>query len=350
MIDWVSAKLPFYYPGVISDGQMMSLTRDGEVEFSVHKRMMVAGSYESRVSMRTAEVDLEGNTCVIEFSGNPVKFLQGHNLFGSSDLLNLMAETFHKLSELLSAPQPAEVVGKVLRGAYTLSRVDINRMFSLGDRAEVHAYTYALSKNARTRSQAAVVKGSTVYFNKTSKRWSFKFYSKGQEAELIRNKKDVSIEMPTDLKGWVDPMLRAELTLKSNELRKRKLHLAYNWHTIEEYDIFANYAERIEMPEQKQTAEIVEKIKSRPAIATYTMWCDGHDVRAILPQNTFYRHRRLLLEHGIDISIAVPSEAEAPTTVVPFKKTLELRPAVLPGWVPGTEYLYEPRKLCIIQN
>lgn len=349
MIDWVTAKIPFFYRGIISDGEVVSVTRDGEVEYAVRKRLSVRGSHDGAITLRTAEVDADGNTVIAELSGNPVKFLQGHNLFGSDDLLNLVAETVLRVAEILEAPQPDHAFKMVRCGAYTLSRVDINRMFALGSRAEVLAYLYAMSTNTRTRSQGPVTKGSTVYLNKDSRRWTFKFYSKGQEVSLKRNRKQGTLDLPANLKEWADIMLRSELTLKSNELRELHLHVAANWHTMETLDLFADYAERIEMAAQKpitDLSELMQKVNPKAAVSSYQLWADGHDVRQLVSRPTFYRHRAALLEHGIDISMPPPPRDEKPSNVVPLCKTLELKPATLPHWVSGTEYLFEPRKLC----
>jgi II/X family phage/plasmid replication protein len=348
MIDWVTAKVPFYYPGLLCDGEILNVTRDGEVQQSIRKRLAVTGSYDASFTIRTSELDDNGDTCLVELSGNPVKFLQGHNLFGSSDLLNLVYETVLRLSDILATPQPENVLEMIRGGLYTLSRIDINRMFTLGNRAEVLAYLYTLSANSRTRNQGPVTKGSTVYFNKTSKRWTIKVYCKAQEVALKRNKKQGTIDLPQDLKDWVEPMLRMELTLKSKELIEHNLHKALNWATIEEHLIFSDYAERIQMSNQKPKDDLFLKIKSRPAAASYQMWLDGHDLRQILPKNTFYRHRRALLEHDIDISIACSAASKNSSNVVPFCKTLELQPATLPHWVSGTDLYFEPRKLCSV--
>lgn len=351
MIDWVTAKVPFYYPGVISDGDFISVTRDGEMEYKVPKRLSVKGSYDASITLRTREVDASGDTAFIELSGNPVKFLQGHNVFGSDDLLNLVSETVLSISKHLECPQPANVLSAIYKGAYTLSRVDVNRMISLGTRAAVEQYLHTLSMTSRTRSQGSVTTGSTVYLNKSSRRWSFKFYSKGQEANLRRNKKQGTIDLPPELLTWVDPMLRAELTLKSKELRETGLNVAANWNTMETLDLFSDYAERIDMSPQKpieDLSKLFEEMKPKAAISTYQLWKDGHDVRQLVTRPTFYRHRSALLEYGIDISMPPPPPEEKLSNVVPLCKILEPKPAELPHWVYGTEYLFEPRKLCSV--
>ena len=351
MIDWVTAKIPFYCPGVISDGDFLSVTRDGEVEYKVPKRLSVRGSYDASLTIRTEELDANGDTAYITLSGNPVKFLQGHNLFGSDDLINLVSETILRVSKLIDRPQPGSVLNAIYKGAYTLSRVDINRMFSLGSRAGVEQYLHTMSMTSRTRSQGPVTKGSTVYLNKSSRRWSFKFYSKGQEANLRRNRKQGTINLPRELLNWADSMLRAELTLKSNELRETGLHVAANWNTMETLDLFADYSERIDMAPQKPIEDIsklFEEIKPKSAVSTYQLWKDGHDVRQLVTRPTFYRHRSALLEYGIDISMPPPLQDQSTSNVIPFCKTLELKPAEMPHWVHGTEYLFEPRKLCLV--
>lgn len=346
MVDWVTCKIPFFYTGSLDAGQIISITKNGEIEYSIGKRLPVTGSHDSRVHIRTESVDADGNTTEIFFSGNPVKFLQGHNLFGSSDLLNLMYETIDKLSIALAAPQPKNVLEQIRAGYYTVSRVDINRMFSLANRAEVLSFINVMASNSRTKSQASVMKGQTVYFNKESKRWSVKMYSKGQEINLARNKKPGMIIMPPELLKWADDKIRIELTLKSNELRETGLHLASEWRNIEELNVFSDYVERIQMASQKKINDLNDKIVLASVKATYQLWLDGNDPRLILSKPTFYRHRKALLEHDIDISILNTKEQQETTKIVPLCKVLELKPAEFPHWVSGTEFLFEPRKVC----
>lgn len=341
MIDWVTAKIPFHAPGRLHDGQVMSFDRNGEIKYSVDTRLPVEGSHSEQISVRTAGIDHNGDTCLIEFSGNPSKFLQGHNIFGPSDLLNLVSEAVLMVSDILGLPQPENVREQVQKGFYTLSRVDLNEMYLLRDRAEVLAWLYTAGQTSRTRSQGAITKGTTVYWNKTSKRWSVKAYSKGQELALRRNNEHL---LPESLRAYADTALRIELTLKGDELREIGLRTAANWRTIEESDLFHDYVGRIQMSEQKPTGELFLQIKSRPAAATYQMWLEGHDLRQILPRPTFYRHRNLLLPHGIDISIPHVREEQRPSNVVPLKSVLQMRVAEIPDWAHGTPYLFEPRK------
>ncbi|HUH57254.1 MAG TPA: phage/plasmid replication protein, II/X family [Pseudomonadales bacterium] len=342
MIDWVTAKTAFHAPMVISGGSFMSINPDGTIEYETPKRMQLRGSHDGSMTVRTTLVDHQGHTEQIELSGNPVKFLQGHNVWGSDDLPNLVAETLMKVSSLLNIKQPASTLERLPSG--TLSRTDLNRMYDLGSRENVLAYLNHLAKNSRTRTQSAITRGSTVYHNKTSRRWSAKSYSKGQEVELARNNKQGSIALPPSVIAYADTMLRNEITLKSNELRHAQLHTIGAWNTVDCESVFEDYYGRITMPDQEIMlipADLPSSVR-----LTYVSWKEGHDLRTLLSRPTYYRHRKQLLEHGIDISIPSGKVQPDQTNVTPFIRTITLKPASIPRWAYGTDLLFEPRKLC----
>ena len=87
MIDWVSAKIICNHdPDKLSNGIIASLDRDGNTEWLSNKKTMVEGSYSTNIQIQSL-TDTQ-----IYISGNPTKFLQGHNLFGSNDLVSIMGK------------------------------------------------------------------------------------------------------------------------------------------------------------------------------------------------------------------------------------------------------------------
>lgn len=342
MIDWVTAKVPFYFPTPISGGQFISVNQDGSMEYAVEKRLQLTGSYSGVMAVRTTNVNANGETVEIEISGNPVKFLQGHNVWGSADLPNLVAETVTKVSTALGCIQPVCFYQR-LNGA-VLSRVDLNEMYDLGTRSDCLAYLNHVERNSRSRSGTAIKSGTTVYLNRTSRRWTVKFYNKGQEIALPRNFKDGSRILPQSVIDYADAMLRIELTLKSNELRDKHLRLLGEWHNADTEQIFNDYYERITVPDQ----QLLLMPEDLPTVvrSTYALWHEGHDVRQFISTRTFYRHRKQLLDFGIDISIPSGKQRADESNVSPLLRTIVLKPAVIPDWAYGTDLLFEPRKLC----
>lgn len=339
-IDWITAKIPFFYDGVINGGNIINTLPNGEIEYTIDKRLPVRGSYESSLSVRTSQVDGDGNTYLIEISGNPVKWFQGHNLFGSSDLVGLVYETVVKLSELLSAPQSDNFLNAIKKGGFKVSRIDLTCMFALPTRSDVYAWLNHAERTCRTRCGTSLSRGNTVYMNKDSKRWTVVMYSKGLEVEKHKLPKGLS---ETKLSDYADNKLRIELRLRSRELKDTMLHAGKNWLLFEPIDVFRDYVGRIEMSEvdirDDKLLELPSKLR-----ATYALWDRGLDVRQYMSKPTYYRHRKSLLkDFGIDISVPKPTE-ETHVNVVPLRRMLEVKPAGVPDWAVGTELYFEPRR------
>lgn len=331
MIDWITCKVPFFAVGSISDGCILSIDSFGSIDYTIPKRLSVSGSYSSSLSVKTVDVDQDGNTSVLSISGNPVKWFQGHNVFGSDDLHGLVCSTVHKLSFLLNSIQPSSYTNAIQEGSYSVSRVDINTMFDFDSRGDVLSYIHTVGRTSSTRHGKAVFKGDTVYLGKTSERWSFKFYSKGQEF-LVHKPDDSMSDLVFDfLKGYSDTKLRCELTLKQKELKKLNLNIGKSWVVRRDpYDLYMAYIEKINVADMIMNAEKLNDIP-RPLRSSYELWNLGKDVRELVSRPTFYRHKKQLLEFGIDISIPKPvAEKPVSATILPFKRVIECRLAVLP--------------------
>ncbi|WP_146448130.1 phage/plasmid replication protein, II/X family, partial [Vibrio kanaloae] len=344
MIDWLSVKFLFWSDEVLNGGNVISTTPDGEIEYTVDKHLKVDGSHDSRIMIRSEPFKqdyLPGmeNVRLLSVSGNPVKWFQGHNVFGTCDLNNLVVELFDSLSKKFDKPQPDFIRGAMLAGHYTISRVDINGMFELGSRLDVISWLSALECTARTRHGTAVSKGNTVYFGKNSERWTLKFYAKGQEIE--QHKLPGPLQL-TSLPDFANNKLRAELTLRTKELVKLGLNVGSAWFNIDEWELYKEYMGRVEMSNQKPIDDILSKLP-RYLVSSYALWKEGYCLKTTIPKNTFYRHRRGLLEFGIDISI--PNTQEDKSNVVPLNRVIEMRPCGIPDWAFGTDLLFEPRKL-----
>ncbi|MCR9653235.1 phage/plasmid replication protein, II/X family [Vibrio parahaemolyticus] len=346
MIDWLSVKFFFWSDECLNGGNVISTTPDGEIEYTVDKHLKVEGSYDSRLLIRTERTRLPElpeleNVWTLSVSGNPVKWFQGHNIFGTCDINNLIIELFDALAKKFGKAQPDFVRNWVLQGHYTISRVDINGMFELGSRLDVISWLSALEQTARTRHGTAVAKGNTVYFGKNSERWTLKFYAKGQE---IESHKLPGVLQLTSLPEFANNKLRAELTLRTKELVKLGLNVGSAWFNIDTWELYKEYMGRVEMSSQKPVDDIVSKLP-RYLVSSYALWKEGYCLKTSIPKNTFYRHRRELMEFGIDISI--PNSKEPVSNVVPLNRVIEMRPAGIPDWAFGTDLLFEPRKLAL---
>ena len=333
MIDWVTGKFWITHnPEVLRSGQSIrTKIVDGieTIEYDVANRLSVKGSHDATITIRSHT----DNT--VEISGNPAKFLQGHNVFGTNDLKYLVAKMIDKLcmiDELELKPTDIEYEN-IQEGKYHLSRVDVNEHFAFPSAQVARAWLRAAGNSANMKFRGAgLFKEGTLYFE--GKRYIPKIYFKYDEI----NSKDKSHRLPDELLQipelieYAEKSLRFEIKILSTQLKDWYLHLGCNWDAdtatmlindqfISKLQLSAN------MPIEN---EVIQSLPKNLRL-TYTAWVNGEDLRQVLSRPTFYRYRTRLMEYGIDISIVKDIEKEQ-SNVVPMIRYLEAVPMGIPDW------------------
>ena len=352
MFDWASFRAPCFHPDLIDGGRVMKIAPGGEIEWQVASRLPVVGSHDSNLMIRTHGVDIvDGRRVgvILEVSGNPSKWLQGHNLFGGFVSLGALLEaTMYRLCELLPGLQPNDMDRAMWRHrtAFEVTRVDVNTMIGLGSRARARAWVRAAEQTGymRHRGRGSLMKNGTVYWGLGSKRSVAKVYVKGDELEAGKGHslKD-DLPLLANLQAWADDKIRFEVMLRSNELRKRGLNVVANWRDDTAAKILLSTAEGLVMSGQELLPDIeLSKLPHNLRMA-YSAWQNGDDLRDILPRRTFYHYRKQLLPLGVDIGVLVPKDK--PSNVVPLRQVLDAYPATIPEWAYGTPLLVGPSDL-----
>lgn len=329
MIDWVTAIIPFVHEP-LNSGSVLKILPSGEVEWESPCRLSVRGSHERDIAVRSQGGDGSGLATELVIDGNPSKYLQGHNVFGSDDLRSLVFDTLLSISSLIDLPIPELVLKAVRAGQYRLTRVDINYMFELPTMGDVKSWIRAAEFKSKTRHGRPSSKAGSLYWGKSSRRWSLKAYSKGEELKAGKSHAIPDHLSGAPLQEFAQNKLRLELTLRAKELEKIELIEAQRWQRNSPFRLFSEYAKRIEMNEQIALTTKVLHDLPRYLQGTYVLWQTGQNPRELLSKNTFYKHRRALLEHGIDINLSV--EKVDRSNVVPLIRVLEAVPVGVPNW------------------
>lgn len=332
----------------LNAGHVISIEPTGEIEWQTSKRLQVEGSHDSRLSVRTATHTVDRCTHV-EISGNPVKFFQGHNLWGTDDLPALAVATCHAVAGVLGIELSPLDVAAWQAGDIRLTCVDATESFHLNSRAEVLAFIRSAEQTAHLayRGRGQLVKGSTLYFGKNSRRSSLKLYAKGPEIERKGHRQEIVLLLPAAVE-WANRTLRAELRLHSMELRRINLDHVYDWFATDGLPsevtakLLRDVFEGMTMTTTAHlSAEVVEGLRSSLRVAV-AAWEAGHDLRAMFSKSAFYKFRAELLPHGIDIATCMPWEV---SNVVPLYRLLEAKPVNVPDWAVGTPLYFEPRRV-----
>lgn len=335
MIDWVTAKITCTHnPEVLSSGRSIRTNIiDGveRLEYEICNRLVVEGSHDSNITIRSH------TDSTIEISGNPAKFLQGHNIFGTNDLKYLVAKLFDRLCMIdeLELKPTSEEYDNIQDGHYRLSRVDVNEHFYFPSAMLARSWLRAAGRSANMMFRGAgLFKEGTLYFTPESRRFVPKIYYKFDEI----NSKDKKHRLPDELLQipelveYAEKSLRFEIKILSTQLNEWQLHLGCNW-TPDIATMLLNdhFISKLQLSENMPLANDIRDSLPRNLRMIYTAWSNGEDLRQLYSKTAFYRWRTKMLEYGIDISI-VKDVDEPQSNVVPMIRYLEAVPVGIPDW------------------
>lgn len=334
MIDWLTVRVLIRSAVMLRTGEVTSVDADGVVNWVSPTRMSVQGSYSGSVTARRLR---NGE---VEFAGSPAKFLQGHNIFGSDDLQGIGAAMIERACGSLGLELLDEELVAVRDGRYELLRVDINYSFATGSRANALAWiNSAAAVGSLQHRGKGQLRKSTVTWGESSRYWKLKAYSKGNEIEARNHELPEALPMRTQLAAWGDDKLRVELELHVRQLRKMGLEWASSWRPETPWELFQSYLAKLRLGGQVVLNPV--DLQSIPLALrqTYSNWVHRADLLSLMSRAKYYRHRKQLLEYGINIG--VPPQPEMMPTI-PLNQYLEMPCAKVPMWAIGTELYYEP--------
>lgn len=308
MLDWVSAYIG-YDASAMPTGRFFKTDRHGEIVYEKAAWETEVGSHESGVQVTktipTARMIEDakrfGFLCshqVLNVSGNPTKFLQGHNVTGPSvsqlgPIVQAMVRAFREGIRPLDADE-------IALPAVHRSRVDVTTAVDLGSHDAVHEWLQLAEGRTRSKHGRAQNSAGTVYIGKNSTRWSLKFYCKHCELKAHPPVSPSSLAILSDLLEWTRPHLRIELTLRRPELKERG--------SLDE-SIIWEFFKRVEMHTMQLKPISAVKLRT-PVMFALESWYGGTDLKVRLPHRTLYKYRKeILLETGIDILL--PANAQS---------------------------------------
>ena len=343
MIDWISASIPLRHMP-IKAGHFLLFDEDGQILSDKPISKVFKGSFESKISLRSqGAIDEQGYCDCIFINGNPAKFLQGHNVFGSDDLLGLLRGLFTELMKVSDLGIDAlQIMCSV--NAATISRIDFTKSIMFENRLQARSYIKELSMIAHTRNGRPNQKGWTLAFQATSKRWSVIVYTKGDE--LATHKPNEKFQHTEYIEKQADNLVRVELRLRTLELMRQNCRKAQQLTPSKLHQMYADFIGRIQMTTTVNvTSEEISKL-TRAHQATYLLWKNGVNVQAEMTERTYFRHLSAIKKIGVDITY--PYQESSLSNVVPLKMTIKGKSYQIPEEAYQKGLVFQPQLLRVV--
>ncbi len=319
MLDWFSGYVG-YDASQMAVGRFFEVDRHGEMVRAVPRWETAKGSFESGVQVTRglatdqmlAHAKQHGFRCAVDvmrISGNPAKFLQGHNAAGPSvatlgPVLQALVRAFGE------GLRPVDADESQLPAVHR-SRVDVTTAVDLGSHQAVHEWIQLAAATTRSRHGRAMDSTGTVYWGKNSTRWSLKAYCKHCE---LKAHPPADLTLLPGLLDWTRTHLRIELTLRRPELKKRG---------VLDESIIWEFFSKLEIHSMKTRLYAPDTL--RPLVRlTLESWYGGGDPKSVLPRATLYKIRKeILASTGVDILL--PYKEQGPGALACLLGMDELR-------------------------
>jgi II/X family phage/plasmid replication protein len=294
-IDWIHASVAVTHdPQLISRGIVLHLDNQWNMATAVHhyKAQTLRSSYENTLWIKPS------TTGSVEISGNFYKFLNHHNVTGTNDLVGLVTDLIQHLATLDIGIQPTEEeLIDVQDGKFRLFRVDVNKAILFGSKVAALDYLEHLKSTASYPYRKKTIYSNGVYFGMRSKRWCLKFYHKGTEVQVHKNRE---FTIDDEMKALADLMVRAEMRINSQQLKEWDLLFGYQWSKETAQSLLDTTLNKLAVP-TKPSVE-ADKMQTVADRKFYKCWLAG-DVEICYSTRSIQRYiQRFLREYGINIT------------------------------------------------
>lgn len=295
--------------GLHLPGTTTAVLRDeeGEILSSYQNWVRISGKNPVHcLHVRTTDM---GKT--LRVSGSPYAFLYGQNVYTPSDVRDACQKALKVVSKRYDL-KPSASQERWPARQIVLHRVDLAANFLLDSEEQVINVTHQLRRQLPEHD-------TTVYCYPTAVHWipskgreySIRVYAKGIEMQRSdRVKKFLALQR---LSEECKNILRVELQLRSEGLRKWKLDTAAAWSEGSPEELFRYYMKRLPLLDVTSGPITTEDIKNlpqrlRPVLAAHKA---NLDLNLLFGQRTLQRHRKAFRSRGIDLKC--PNQASSRT-------------------------------------
>lgn len=351
---------PLFRLGELSIPLEQSIDADGHISNLRHPWEKIPSSYES-MAFKVFDHRFDAlDSFYIEIKASPAKLMQGHNIFGSSDIYDCCMT----LCELLCMTYP-QVAERLDHSTWQMAQIDITYSVRAKDQHECKEFINALHCVSYGQTKSRTGYDGTAYFGKKNSRLKkIKVYSKLMETlEVIKKNKTrddgelMNQVFTPELLNFSNGLIRWEVSLYHRFFERLKISTnlkdifrnqtftperLQNYWKLGTQDLFKSL--RGQTMKSINTNEIKQKLRDKfsktsnktgkvstsladSAFRTYNdLLRDGWlTTFESMARNTFYVHVRMLQEIGLSrAALQNLSGKDSGAIIIPFVRFIEV--------------------------
>ena len=329
----------------LHDGRIIQIRSTGEIDFETLKPLTVTGSYDDKVIIKSCVIPAapewsllkhDGSIYRVYISGNPTKFLQGHNVYGHSDMVAVIRDFIRLVLQKIDVDE--FTIARCLRDPIKCTRFDITQSYLMDSPKDVSDWLRASSQYITGKNQK-VDNDKTLYVGKNSRRCSIKVYEKA--AEMLKHKSTFNLpEASFDaLYKTASLLLRFEVTLRGMKLEDLQMHYLQKVDNKMLEEQFSLQIQKMNLPENIELIENdIHQLSDRYA-GVYLKWLEGVDIKKQMKLSTYKRYLKFFLD-SYHLDLSMPPRDISKTNVIPLWRVISVEREFNPS--ENDEFLYVP--------
>lgn len=263
------------------------------------------------------------NGARINIRCNPLKPVQGHNVFGTDNVIGLGFRLIQFVLEALGIVASRAQLQAWEEGKYTLRELHITYRFRLPSHELLEPLVTHILRNIHVKYRPAVLKtgvGITLCNPESHAEWMLydklqylcdKRHDEFEHLLALVDDERLTEEIWERLLKAATGSLRAELRLGKAYLKSEDLNTAAQWRRGRPKEVFLEELALLRLGQAaplESVRTMMETLRDNmPLYQTFRLWLTGDDIRAYGAESTTRKHRTAIKERtGIDILLDHP--------------------------------------------
>ncbi|WP_256728616.1 phage/plasmid replication protein, II/X family [Burkholderia pseudomallei] len=258
---------------------------------------------------------------------NPLKVLQGHNVFGTNNLRVLAPAIIARVLDHLNVAYTDDDVAAWVAGEFDVRAVDITRRYRLPENVTVFDVRRHVIRNMAIEPYrpAALHQGVGVRFNAASSYGAWLIYDKHKEMEDKRTHAypvlaavhgDQADDVWNLLTVTAKSSARVELKLEKEYLKQHGLDRGSAWATGTANEVYDRELAALRLERHKPMSVLrssIASVNNPTHRRTLELWSTGRDLTALFSRASLAMHRKAIIDAcGIDIERDMPAVEPLP--------------------------------------